>query len=76
MKQQGLAKGQLVQLNPETVKNKMFAACIMVVTEPKSFGAQGYVQGLGENGDPGGQAYYRATWEEMEIVGVAEWVSE
>ena len=76
MKQQCLAKGQLVQLNPETVKNKMFAACIMVVTEPKSFGAQGYVQGLGENGDPGGQAYYRATWEEMEIVGVAEWVSE
>ena len=76
MKQQGLTKWQLVQLNPETVKNKMFAACIMVVTEPKSFGAQGYVQGLGENGDPGGQAYYRATWEEMEIVGVAEWVSE
>ena len=76
MKQQGLTKGQLVQLNPETVRNKMFAACIMVVTEPKSFGAQGYVQGLGENGDPGGQAYYRATWEEMEIVGVAEWVSE
>ena len=76
MKQQGLTKGQLVQLNPETVRNKMFAACIMVVTEPKSFGAQGYVQGLGENGDPGGQAYYRATWEEMEIVGSAEWVSE
>ena len=76
MKQQGLTKGQLVQLNPETVKNKMFAACIMVVTEPKSFGAQGYVQGLGENGEPGGQAYYRATWEEMEIVGVAEWVGE
>ena len=76
MKQQNLIKGQLVQLNPETVKNKMFAACIMVVTEPKSFGAQGYVQGLGENGEPGGQAYYRATWEEMEIVGSAEWVSE
>ena len=76
MKQQGLTKGQLVQLNPETVRNKMFAACIMVVTEPKSFGAQGYVQGLGENGDPGGQAYYRATWEEMEIVGMAEWVSK
>ena len=76
MKQQGLTKGQLVQLNPETVKNKMFSACIMVVTEPKSFGAQGYVQGLGEDGEPGGQAYYRATWEEMEIVGVSEWVSE
>ncbi len=76
MNQQNLIPGQLVQLNPETVKNKMFAACIMVVTEPKSFGAQGYVQGLGENGEPGGQAYYRSTWEEMEIVGVAEWVGE
>ena len=76
MQKQELKGGQLVQLNPETVRNKMFAACIMVVIEPKSFGAQGYVQGLGENGEPGGQAYYRATWEEMEIVGVAEWVSE
>jgi hypothetical protein len=76
MKQQNLVPGQLMQLNPKTVKNKMFAACIMVVTEPKSFGAQGYVQGLGENGEPGGQAYYRAKWEEMEVVGSAEWVSE
>lgn len=76
MKQQNLVPRQLVQLNPETVRNKMFSACIMVVTEPKSFGAQGYVQALGENGEPGGQAYYRAKWEEMEDVGMAEWVSE
>ena len=75
MQQQELKEGQLVQLNPETVGNKMFAACIMVVTEPKTFGAQGYVQGLGQNGEPGGQAYYRAKWEEMEPVGMAEWVS-
>lgn len=75
MKQQNLVPRQLVQLNPETVRNKMFSACIMVVTEPKSFGAQGYVQALGENGEPGGQAYYRAKWEEMEIVGNAEWVA-
>ena len=75
MKQQNLMNGQLVQLNPETVKNKMFASCIMVVTEWKTFGAQGYVQSLGENGEPGGQVYYRATWEEMEIVGNAEWVA-
>ena len=75
MKQQNLVPGQLMQLNPKTVKNKMFAACIMVVTEPKSFGAQGYVQGLGENGEPGGQAYYRATWEEMDLVGSVKWVN-
>ena len=75
MEQQELKVGALVQLNPETVGNKMFAACIMVVTEPKGVGAQGYVQGLGTNGNAGGQAYYRAKWEEMELVGMAEWVS-
>lgn len=74
MQQQELKEGQLVQLNPETVRNPMFAACIMVVTEPKSFGAQGYVQSLGADGEQGGQAYYRANWEEMEPVGMAEWV--
>ena len=74
MKKQELKEWQLVQLNPETVANPMFAACIMVVTEQKSFGAQGYVQVLGAEGKPGGQAYYRAKWEEMEPVGMAEFV--
>lgn len=76
MKPQTMQPGQLVQLNPDTVKNKMFTACIMVVTESKSWGAQGYVQALGDNGNPGGQAYYRATWEEMEPVGEAEWIAK
>lgn len=66
--------GELVQLSPNTVRNRMFAGCIMVVTEPKHFGAQGYVQALGHDGKPGGQAYYRATWDEMEPVGIAEWI--
>jgi hypothetical protein len=69
-----LKHGDIVQLNPDTVKNKMFAGCFLTVTEPKSFGVMGYVQGLGENGEPGGQAYYRASWDEMEFVGHAEWV--
>lgn len=67
--------GTLVQLNPVITRNPMFAACIMVVTEPKEWGAQGYVQSLGEDGKEGGQAYYRAKWEEMEVVGRAEWIS-
>jgi len=71
-----LEVGTLVQLNSETCRNRMFAACIMTVTEPKPFGAQGYVQSLGSNGEPGGQAYYRAEWVEMEVVGKAEWVVE
>lgn len=69
-----LRPGDIVQLSPETCRNKMFSGCLMVVTEPKSFGAQGYVQALGERGHPGGQAYYRAGWAEMEKTGgVAEW---
>lgn len=70
-----LKHGDLVQISPDTCKNKMFAACIMVVTEPKAFGAQGYVQMGGKDGEPGGQAYYRAGFDEMEFVGHAEWVA-
>lgn len=76
MKKTELEIGQLVQLNPETVKNKAFAACIMVITEPKTWGAQGYVQALGTREAAGGQAYYRAAWDEMEPVGVAEWIRQ
>lgn len=52
--------GVIVQLDPEKTGNPMFAACLMVVTEMKSWGVQGYVQTTGQNGKPGGQAYYRA----------------
>lgn len=68
MNPQKLEIGAIVQLNPETTRNKMLAGCFLVVTEEKSFGAMGYVQCTGENGEPGGQAYYRPLWEEMEPV--------
>jgi hypothetical protein len=71
-----LEVGHLVQLDPETVSNKAFAGCIMVVTEPKGWGAQGYVQALGTRDGMGGQAYYRAKWEEFVVVGKAQWVME
>ena len=71
-----LEEGDVVQLNPETVRNKAFAGCMMVVSEPKEFGAQGYVQALGETREAsGGQAYYRAQWDEMEYVGKAAWIA-
>jgi hypothetical protein len=71
-----LLAGDVVQLSPE-VRNPMFAGCMMIVTEPsKSWGAQGYVQALGKDGAPGGRAYYRATWAEMEFVGRAVWLAE
>ena len=71
-----LKLGQILQLNPETVKNQTFAGCLLVVTEQKTFGTQGYVQGLGDARDaPGGRAYYRASWDEIEPTGgFAEWM--
>lgn len=71
-----LKANDVVQLNPETVGNPMFAGCFMVITEPKLWGAQGYVQALGENGQAGAQAHYRAKWEEMQYIGGAEWIVE
>lgn len=77
-----LEPGDIVQLNPETCRNQFFAGCLMIITEPKPWGAQGYVQALGDarkpgaDRKPGGQAYYRATWEEMESTGgKAVWVA-
>lgn len=75
MQKQELKRGDVVQLGPDT-KNPMFKFCFMTVTETKDFGAQGYVQALGENSEPGGQAHYRANWDEMEFVGGAVWVIE
>lgn len=74
MDQRELKVGEIVVLRPDTCRNRMFAGCLMVVTEPKFFGAQGYVQGLGEDGEPAGQAYYRAQWDEMdETGGMSPW---
>lgn len=75
MQKRELKAGDLVQLNPELVGNKAFSACIMVVTDVYEWGVQGYVQSLGETREhPGGQAYIRVQWPEMELVGEAEWV--
>jgi hypothetical protein len=71
-----MAVGDVVQLHPHETKNPMFRGCLMVVTEPKEWGAQGYVQALGKDEKPGGQAYYRATWEEMIPVGYVDWIAE
>jgi hypothetical protein len=72
----GITEGDVVQLNPETTGNPMFAGCMLVVTEVKSWGVQGYVQGLGENGRQVGQAYYRAVHGTFEYVGRAVWIAK
>jgi hypothetical protein len=70
-----LEEGDVVQLSPEC-RNPMFACCFATVREPKDFGAMVYVQMTGENGQPGGAAFYFAQWEEMVYIGRAEWVLE
>ena len=74
----GHRKGNIViQLDPKLTENKAFAACMMVVTEVKDWGIQGYVQALGSTRDEnGGQAHYRAKWETFDFVGYAPWVCE
>lgn len=70
-----LAPGDVVQLDPEQIANKAFAGCMLVVTEPKEWGCQGYVQALGDGRDVrGGHAYLRVRWHEMAYVGRAAWV--
>jgi hypothetical protein len=64
----------VVQLDPLKTTNPMFAGCMLVVTEVKEWGVQGYVQGLGVDGELGGQAYYRAEIGTFEYVGSVAWV--
>jgi hypothetical protein len=64
-----LQKGDIVQINP--AHDEIFGGCLMVVTEPKSWGAQGYFDMPGK-----GKAYYRCETANMVKVGFAEWIFE
>jgi hypothetical protein len=65
----GIKVGDVVQINPE--HDERFGACFLVVTELKSWGVQGYARVPG-----GGDAYYRVPYEQVHLVGVAEWVHQ
>lgn len=67
-----LEEGDIVQLDPKehTHHEGFWAANLMIVTEVKSWGAQGYCRGQG------GNAYYRAKTGTFEKVGEAVWVSK
>lgn len=61
-------EGDLVQVNPE---KEVFGGCIVVVTEIKSWGVQGYVQSAGVEG----QQYIRLKFEDIEPTGgKAVWI--
>ena len=72
MEKRTLEVGDVVQISPEVPS--FFQGCFMLVTEPKSFGAQGFISMPQGEGKLPGNAYYRCGFEDMEYVGHATWV--
>lgn len=70
-----LQKGYICQISPD-FEVRPFAGCFLVVTDPRPWGAIGYVQSLGQDNEPGGQAYVRVKLEDLVLVGAAEWIVE
>ena len=70
MKDVKLIIGDVVQIDPE--HDEKFGGCFMVVSEPKSWGAKGYISIPGEKG----LAYYLCIFDHMEFIGHAAWVNE
>lgn len=58
-----------MQIDPE--HDDTFGGCLMIVTEPKSWGAQGYFDVPGK-----GRAFYRVKHEHAVKVGGVEWYAE
>ena len=71
MSKRDLQRGDVVQIAPNA--ENAFGGCFMLVTEPKSWGAQGFVAVPERRGVPPAEAYVRAEWEQMEYVGRAAW---
>lgn len=71
MEPRQLEVGDVVQINPE-YDPEHFGGRLLVVTEPKSWGVQGYLHGA----DKGiNLAYLRVKFENIEYVGKAVWVA-
>ena len=69
--------GDVMQISPEGHQAEgFFAGCLMIVTEPKSFGCQGFVAIPGERGTIPNRAYCRIPFDDMEPIGRAAWVSQ
>ena len=65
-----MTPGDIIQVNP---KVEVFGGCMVVVTEVKSWGIQGYVQSAGVLG----QQYIRLKTQDFEVTGgKAVWVVE
>ena len=70
MNKRELIVGDVVQIRDNYSKDGVFDCALMIVTEPKSWGAQGAIHGLKK----GHNAYLRVKFEDMEYVGPASWI--
>ena len=68
-----IEKGDVVQVDPES--DGRFAACLMIVTEVKNWGLQGYITVPGTVGGSG-TAYYRVNHDNYAKVGPAKWLRD
>lgn len=64
--------GDVIQIDPD--HDPIFAGCLMVVTEEKPWGAQGYISSP-DNPKPK-FAFYRLKFENGVKIGEAEWIHE
>ena len=70
-----LDRGDVVQINP-AFKSRMFAGCMMTITEVKGERIMGYVTMTGTEKEIGGHAYLFVKRDDIEFVGRAEWMPE
>ncbi|HET6382644.1 MAG TPA: hypothetical protein VFJ58_04565 [Armatimonadota bacterium] len=75
MKPSELQVGDVVQISPDR-ENDFFSGCFMLVTEPKPWGAMGFVAVPASRISPPGRAFARVKWEDMELVGRAAWIPQ
>ena len=61
-------KGDIVQVDPD--HDEIYGSCLMIVLEPKSWGAEGYFQPPGKNG----LIPYRVNFNDAIKVGSVEWI--
>jgi hypothetical protein len=66
--------GSVVQIDPD--HDPAFGACLLIVTEVKAWGVQGYVRIPSKSATGSGDAYYRVAFDKVAYVGEAAWVHQ
>ena len=61
--------GNIIQITDPSDK---WYSCLIIISEVKSWGIQGYITIPRNDGEPLGQAYYRLKWGQFERVGNVE----